>query len=324
MRFSAYNCADTFGRPAGKKIVHIVRFLSGASLDRELTPKQIARAIQVSESSVKRWCDQGLMEASRTGGKHRRIPLRSVLKFLKETHRPILRPELLGLPATTGQGPGVLSRASERFQKGLLAGDEECCRQILFDLHLADHPVSQIGDEVISPAFQQIGHMWSCADIEVYEERRGCETCGKVLNDLAGLLPTPSSDAPLALGGAPGGDIYRLPTTIIELVLRERGWRSMSLGSNLPWATLEAAIRENKPRLFWLTVSHIPEEASFVSACNRWLANCKGLTSIAMGGRALIEPIRRRLDLPTWCDRLETLDAFAATLYSRPASPAEE
>ncbi len=45
-----------------------------------LTPKQVARAIQVSESSIKRWCDRGTIPAEYTAGGHRRIPLAELVR----------------------------------------------------------------------------------------------------------------------------------------------------------------------------------------------------------------------------------------------------
>ena len=47
-----------------------------------LSPKQVARALGVSESSLKRWCDKGLIPTERTAGGHRRLPLAGVLDFL--------------------------------------------------------------------------------------------------------------------------------------------------------------------------------------------------------------------------------------------------
>ena len=68
-----------------------------------LSPKQVARAIQVSESSIKRWCDKGVIPTKYTAGGHRRIPLGGLMDFLRSTKHTIAQPEILGLPATTGR-----------------------------------------------------------------------------------------------------------------------------------------------------------------------------------------------------------------------------
>jgi excisionase family DNA binding protein len=52
--------------------------------DRDLSPRQVAEAIGVSESSLKRWCDSGLIPTRRTAGGHRRVPVAGVVAFLRE------------------------------------------------------------------------------------------------------------------------------------------------------------------------------------------------------------------------------------------------
>ena len=279
-----------------------------------VTPKQVARAIGVSESSVKRWCDQGLLSTQYTAGGHRRIAASTVIEFLKSSARPVIEPEAIGLPATIGQTDRVLQRAAKQFLEALLAGDEAICRRVLIDLRLAQHSVSAICDQIIAPVFQQIGALWECGSAEVYQERRGCELTLRVLQDFRGLLPLPPGDAPLALGGAPEGDQYNLATSLVELVLREHGWRAVSLGDNLPLATLRAAIRDHRPRLFWLSASHLPEPNKFLSEYEALFAEFEASVAIVVGGRALVPEIRQKMRYSAFCDNMNHLEAFARTL----------
>ena len=80
-----------------------------------LTPKQVARAIQVSESSVKRWCDKGVIPTQYTAGGHRRIPISDLLVFLRSSKHQLIRPEVLGLPAMTGQSDRIIGRAAAQL-----------------------------------------------------------------------------------------------------------------------------------------------------------------------------------------------------------------
>ncbi|MCG8586872.1 MAG: helix-turn-helix domain-containing protein, partial [Pirellulales bacterium] len=130
-----------------------------------ITPKQVARAIGVSESSLKRWCDRGLIPTVRTAGGHRRLPISGVLGYLRETDHVLVRPELLGLPPTSGRGDLAVRRAADLFQAALLSSDEQQARQVIFDLYLARQPLSTICDHVVAKAFHNIGDARECGDV---------------------------------------------------------------------------------------------------------------------------------------------------------------
>lgn len=279
-----------------------------------LTPKQVARALQVSESSVKRWCDKEIIPAQYTAGGHRRIALSELVHFLKSSKHEIVRPEVLGLPVTAGQTIWVIERATTMMTEALLSGDEEQCRQIVLDLFLAEHSISTICDLVIAKAFTHIGDLWQCGDAEVYQERRGCELASRLIYELRSLIPAPAIDAPLAIGGAASGDQYRLATTMIELVLRDIKWNAISLGVNLPFETLAVAIRQHRPKMFWLSVSHIVNETEFVQSYSDLYNKFGNDVAFVVGGRALHENIRQQIKYAAFCDNIRHLEAFAQTL----------
>ena len=61
-----------------------------------LSPKDLAQAIGVSESSIKRWVDNGEIQATKTAGGHRRIPISEAVRFLRETRSGLVNPEAIG------------------------------------------------------------------------------------------------------------------------------------------------------------------------------------------------------------------------------------
>jgi len=284
------------------------------SMRELLTPKQVSRAIQVSESSVKRWCDKGVIPTQYTAGGHRRIPMQGLLEFLRTSNYRLVRPEVLGLPVAAGRTERVIDRSSQEMTSALIAGDEDRCRQIVMDLYLAEHSIASICDKVFSPSFEEIGNKWECGEAEVYQERRSCEIALRVLHELRSMIAAPPADAPLAIGGAVEGDQYSLATTMVELVLRDEGWRATSLGENLPFASLAAAIAENRPRLFWLSASHLEDEAAFVAGYNELFDSHGGQVPFVVGGRALSAEIRKQIKYAAFCDNLGHLVAYSRSL----------
>lgn len=291
-------------------------------LEGLLSPKQVARALGVSESSLKRWCDKGLLPTIRTAGGHRKVPSDAVLSFLRESGKSLVRPEVLGLPSVTGTGPLTLDRSAHLLQDALLQNDEERARRVILDLYLAGHLAVDIFDSVVAETFRLVGDAWECGDIDVYQERRSCEICLRALSQLADFLPPPKDNAPLAVGATLSGDQYTLPTLMVEITLREAGWRAASYGSSLPLASLLAAITELRPRLFWLSVSYIASERQFltdIAALRRHALDQH--TALVLGGRALTPEIRRQLEFVPICENLRQLRSFVDTLQSREVAP---
>ncbi len=280
-----------------------------------LTPKQVAQAIGVSESSLKRWCDRGLIATVKTPGGHRRMTAAGVMEFLRERDQPLVRPELLGLPSNTGKTHRVLDRAADQFHDALADGDEDVCRQVILDLFLAEHRLCKIFDHVVAPAYHRIGHRWECHEVEIYQERRSIEIGVRILGEIRRLLAAPRSNAPTAVGGTWEDDPYQMPTALAELALRDSGWQATNLGPSLPFATLEAALTENRPLLFWLSVSSISDENRFIDQYSRFFELAESFQSaVAVGGRALTKPLRQRIRYSACCDNLQQLDSFAASL----------
>ena len=192
---------------------------------------------------------------------------------------------------------------------------------------MADHAVSEVCDLVLAPAFKEIGDRWECGQAEVYQERRGCGVAQRVIHEMHRLLPPPQPEAPKAVGGAAAGDPYNLATTMVEVVLREAGWNAVSLGDNLPFPTLAASLRETQPRLFWLSCSHIPDEAEFLSRYAELFEQFGAQVAFVVGGRALHVELRRKMRYAAYCDNMRHLEAFAQTLINSPdqeESPTDE
>ncbi len=279
-----------------------------------ISPKQMARAMGVGESSVKRWCDQGLIETVRTAGGHRKLPMNEVLRYVRERGHTLVSPEVLGLPAVSLHAAAGLKHGGTRLADALLAGNEILAQQIVLDLFLARHSLSAICDEVVAAAFHEIGQRWACRQADVYQERRGCETATRILFDLRGMQPPPNEDC-RAIGGTVEGDHYSLPTTMAELVLRDCGFAATSLGTSVPVGSLINAIGATSPKIFWLSVSHIAEGLDFIGEFSQLSKACLAAdVALVVGGRALSQELRQQMVYSAFCDTMQQLESFARSL----------
>ena len=289
-------------------------FRSDRVVEELLSPKQVARAIGVSESSLKRWCDQGLIQTVRTAGGHRRLPIRDVIRFLRERKHSIVCPEVLGMPTRSPQSEIGLERGRISLAEALLEGNEAVARQIIFDLYLAKHSISVICDQVISRAFVEIGIRCDSQSANFYQARRSCEILLRTLYELRRAQPDPDL-AWNACGGTLTGDTCTLSTMIVELILRDGGWDAISLGVSIPAASMVQAILDTKPKLFWVSVTKIEDPKRFVRDFKQLADAAESTcTVLVVFGRALTEELRRQITFCCYCDTMQQLESFAKTV----------
>jgi methanogenic corrinoid protein MtbC1 len=282
-----------------------------------LTPRQAARAVGASESSLKRWCDQGLIEVQRTPGGHRRIPLPSLTAFARERGRAVSPGFAAGGIHAGGRlaGPEV---ARERILDALLCADLAALRRIVRDAFEGGTRLVEICDDWLTPALHRVGQLWANGELEIYHEHGATQVVQACVATMEGMLPPPGPTAPLAICAAPANDPYSTATGMLSLSLREAGWRTITLGADMPVGSLCRAITDLKPLLLLLSVGSVSDEEAFIDDYEtlRAAAVSNG-TALAVGGRALTPLLRRSLRYDFFGETLDHVVCFADGLRRR-------
>ena len=262
---------------------------------KDLSPKDLARSLGMSESSVKRWVDDGALTATRTAGGHRRIALSEAVRFVRQSGNAVVRPELLvGLGSLAQVAPydsTDLQEVGERFFALLERDDAPAARSLLLGLYVSGWPVAAICDGPMRFALEKIGTLWQHGEAGIFLEHRATDTCVRALAEMRTLFSAPSTDAPSALGAAPGGDPYIIPSMMAAAVLADVGYRDHNLGPDAPITALRQAADHYLPRIVWLAMSVSPSDDRQANALIEFggrLAS-RGATLI-VGGRGAPTP----------------------------------
>lgn len=241
-----------------------------------LSTRDLADALGVSESSLKRWVDSGKIVASRTEGGHRRIALADAMRFIRDTRAPLARPELLDLPE-------LAHGREERLISHLVAGDGVAARGWLLGRYLEGATIAELSDGPIREAMHALGELWHHDANGVFVEHRGTDVCLQAVAQLRGMAAS-RTGAAVALGGAPSGDPYLLATQLASMVVTEAGMRAVNLGPDTPVSAFAHAITEFRPRLVWLSITS-PLAPARSRALVRWLAELPPTMTIVIGGQ---------------------------------------
>ncbi len=242
---------------------------------RLLSPRELADALGVSESSLKRWVDAGKIAAARTEGGHRRITLPEAVRFIRETGAPIARPELLDMPEVAAvQAHARGPRGDDAFRHYLLAGDAPGARGWLMARYLAGHSIAELCDGPVREAMHRIGELWEHDAEGIFIEHRATDACLQALAYLRSTFEPPAT-APIALGGGPEDDPYLVPSFMAAMVIASVGMRAINLGPDTPVSALGRAFAhhstpERVPALVWISASASVPPAR-AKELERWL-----------------------------------------------------
>lgn len=283
---------------------------------------QVAEALGVSVTTVKRWVDDDILPAHRTAGGHRKMLLTDVVRLAREGHLP--QADLTRLDrkffSRVQDDP---SQLVERLTKTLREGDATAVRTVIHGGYHGGLSVEALADAVIAPALAQIGHEWESGAIDVLHEHRGTQLTAAAVFELKAVLERHAErDRPTALGAAIEGDHYMLPTLLAQMALLDAGWEAINLGPNTPFSSLSRAIVEFQPRLVWISVSYLNDACAFSLAYREFfqVAKERGI-AVALGGRALPDEVRAHAPYTFYGDGLRHLVEFARTLHPRPRPP---
>ncbi|MGA2498696.1 MAG: helix-turn-helix domain-containing protein [Tepidisphaeraceae bacterium] len=228
-----------------------------------LTPRELADAIGVSESSVRRWVDAGHIPMTRTQGGHRRIAIDDALRYLREIQADIPRPQVLGL-----EHFAIAGAEDQALLAALSAGDAVSARGILLSLYVSGRHVSRIFDGPVRSVLAKLGDHGARDLAATLVEHRAMDICLQAVCQLRSLL-IPPADAPLAIGAAPAGDPSTLPSMMVAAVLADAGFREANLGPNTPVEPLGQLATEKKARLVWLSITTAPNAEKLLGEIDR-------------------------------------------------------
>src|ERR1041385_2092826 len=133
------------------------RFRVGTEMDEQgpnagnpyVSTAQVAEALGVGISTVKRWVDQGILPAHKTPGGHRKILLSDVARVVRGGDFPRLDLGRLGLPPAGAEPPDPRS-LSAAMLAALKRGEAEALRSLLQGAHRSGLPIETLADAVVA------------------------------------------------------------------------------------------------------------------------------------------------------------------------------
>src|SRR5688572_3769237 len=149
-------------------------------MERLLTTKELAEALGASESSMRRWTDGGAIRTSRTVGGHRRIPLSEAIRFIRDTHATVVRPDVLGLGEVRAPAGKRPSDGADELFDALNDGDAPRARGLVMGMYLGGSGLAAIFDGPLGTAMHRVGELWEHGPAGILVEHRATDICVQI------------------------------------------------------------------------------------------------------------------------------------------------
>ena len=213
-----------------------------------LTTKEVARLLRVSEATVKRWADDGALPAEKTVGGHRRFSVQAIAQIRRDR----------GIGAGSNRldrgstGKEVTTKAalsSATFLDIILLGDELEASAVLIDGYLHQHTLAWLFDSTIGEALHELGKLWFAGVVTIADEHRATRVLLNGLQKLRAIIVPTDSTGMKAICCGIEGDLHEVPVHLAEVILESEGWEVINLGPNTPLFTLREFVIGQRPQL---------------------------------------------------------------------------
>lgn len=235
-----------------------------------LSTADVARLFQVTETTVKRWADEGVLRCQKTPGGHRKFEIRSLVEFAeKNNFEPVAALELPGIDERTEViRVAILRKDFPRLVEGFVYKALSADRNDLFQyfFYLYEHKIAlwEIYDLIVRPGMAEIGARWERGEIDISHEHRASHETIDALTRLQSHIYVKPTTGKIALFACLDSELHEIGLRTAANLFESEGWCAHNLGARTPYESVRLAVEEVHPDVLCLSITRI-ENAADVS-----------------------------------------------------------
>jgi methanogenic corrinoid protein MtbC1 len=263
-------------------------------MKRSYSTAELAKMWDVSESTIKRWADAGLLRCSKTAGGHRKFDLNAILDFQNRSglvgKAAVIERELAD---TDGDLERLLSASdfdelARRYKQAALSGKSQAASAMLRRAYLHGVSLAKIGEAIIRPAMFEVGELWRTGKIQVLDEHLATFATLRGIRELQSVAANSNGSGKLAIVGCSEGEFHCVGASLVHCLLEAEGWKVINLGQHTPLISLADAVPRFTPSVICLSLTMV-DHIECVSRDYERLSRValKHRARVVMGGAAL-------------------------------------
>lgn len=244
------------------------------------TSQEAASILGVNVSTVKRWTDEGKLRCIASAGGHRRFLIRHLSEFLKDHSTKTSKINIF--PIDSEMDLHIAHRILKRDYPFLIdfvlpqsfASRRDLIQHVLNGLYLAQVPLHEIYDFLITPVLHRIGTLWAEGAISVSNEHLATQSIKDAVIRLQGLLQLPSEKLGTALCLNLSGELHDMALKMVDHVLETRGFNVLYTGQVTPIVDLNQVFEKFRPGRLYISSTMVTDPSLAQSELDRCADLC--------------------------------------------------
>lgn len=226
-----------------------------------LSTADVARLFNVTETTVKRWADDGTMKCQKTPGGHRKFDIKHVVEFATaNAMEPVGTLALDQDSFSSAIQVAVLgkdfSALSNIFVEKAMSVDRHDLYEFLSYLYQHRLHLWEIYDLVVRPGLYEIGARWKNNEIDIYQEHRASHETMDAMAKLQTEIFVKPSSGKRAVLACLEDELHDIGLRCAANILESEGWKAHYLGCRTPYDSIVEAVKDVRPEMVCLSVTY--------------------------------------------------------------------
>jgi excisionase family DNA binding protein len=283
---------------------------------RAYSTAELAKLLDVNESTVKRWSDAGDLACVKTKGGHRRFAVATVMEFIHRNRLSVSAPAVETLANEDLQAhvlAGNIHKLVPALKKEMMAGSVQGILKILRIAYVAKPKLLDLFSDLVFPPLVEIGEEWRAETISVAQEHLASNALREGLAQFHAELPRKEPNGLKVICSCPEGELHDIPIRCVGYYLDTEGWNVLFLGQSSPTESLVEAIKTHKPELVALSALTPQQERSLINAVNKYIypASHRVKAQLVIGGPGIKGRWAGKVKAEFLCDTINESEIFA-------------
>ncbi|MBS1516684.1 MAG: cobalamin-dependent protein [Bacteroidetes bacterium] len=239
-------------------------------MEKLISLKNAAAFLKVSEYTVKKWTDSGVLFCFRNKAGRRQFLLNDLKEHL------IIHSNNPSIPESPVYEPELHNKILKKnyrylikyLLKGILKGNAEESYELFFPLYMNNYSLEEIFDYILRESMINIGKKWRKASMGVEQEHIASNAVLNSLYMLNKVVQSKEINTKTAICAGLEDEFHEIGLLCVSTVLKSAGWNVIYPGINLPFGSLINLLKIHKPDLLCISVTYVSDKKSVEKQLN--------------------------------------------------------